>query len=161
MICSFTGHRQIEPERRSALIDLLVRAIEYAYGEGCRDFICGGALGFDTLAAREVIRFRMTHSDARLILALPCIEQDLKWSEAQKSAYGFILSAADEVIYVSDSYTKTCMAERNRFLAERCDILIAYAGRSNSGAAQTVRMAEQMNKRIYNLYPTLHKENVK
>ena len=159
MICSFTGHRQIEHDKRSALIELIGRAIEYAYNEGCRDFMCGGALGFDTLAAREVIRFRMTHKDVRLVLALPCIEQDLKWSEAQKNSYEFTLSSADEVVYASDNYTKTCMAERNRFLAERCDILIAYAGRSSSGAAQTVRMAEGMNKRIYNLYPTLHKEN--
>lgn len=158
MVCSFTGHRQIESELRAALVELLARAIEYAYGEGCREFICGGAIGFDTLAAREVIRFRMTHNDVRLILALPCIEQDLKWSDAQKSAYGFTLSAADEVIYTSDSYTKTCMAERNRYLAERCDMLIAYVGRSTSGAGQTVRMAERLNKRIYNLYPTLHKE---
>ena len=158
MVCSFTGHRQIESELRVALIELLGRAIEYAYGEGCREFICGGAVGFDTLAAREVIRFRMTHTDVRLILALPCIEQDLKWSDAQKSAYGFTLSAADEVIYISDSYTKTCMAERNRYLADRCDMLIAYVGRSTSGAGQTVRMAERLNKRIYNLYPTLHKE---
>jgi uncharacterized phage-like protein YoqJ len=138
---------------------LLGRAIEYAYSEGCRDFICGGAIGFDTLAAREMIRFRMTHTDARLILALPCIEQDLKWSDSQRNAYNFTLSSADEVIYISDSYTKTCMAERNRYLAEKCDMLIAYVGRTTSGAAQTVRMAEKLNKRIYNLYPTLHKEN--
>lgn len=158
MVCSFTGHRKIESDHRAALTELLGRAIEYAYSEGCRDFICGGAIGFDTLAAREVIRFRMTHTDTRLILALPCIEQDLKWSDAQKSAYEFTLTAADEVVYTSDSYTKSCMAERNRFLAERCDILIAYVGRMTSGAGQTMRMAEKLEKRIYNLYPTLHKE---
>ena len=99
----------------------------------------------------------MSHADARLILALPCIEQDSKWSEAQKSAYNFTLSAADEVIYTSEVYTKYCMAERNRYLAERADILIAYCGRTNSGAAQTVRMAERMNKRVYNLYPAVLK----
>ena len=157
MICSFTGHRSIAAEIRAELINLLSRAVEYAYNEGCRDFICGGALGFDTLAAREVIRFRMRHNDVRLILALPCIEQDLKWSEAQKSAYGFTLAAADEVIYTSDFYTKTCMAERNRFLAEKCDILIAYVLRMQSGAGQTLRMAEKLGKRTYNLYPTLYK----
>ena len=157
MVCSFTGHRQIAEHIRSGLIDLIARAIEYAYSEGCRDFICGGALGFDTLAAREVIRFRMIHSDVRLILALPCFEQDAMWSEAQKNAYGFTLCAADEVVYTSESYTKDCMAKRNGFLADKADIIIAYVGRSNSGAAQTVRMAKKLNKRIYNLYPTLNK----
>lgn len=152
MTCSFTGHRQIAPEKRSAIINLLARAVEYAYSEGCRTFMCGGALGFDTLAAREIIRFRMTHTDMRLVLALPCTEQDAKWSESQKNSYNYTVAAADEVIYVSDVYTKTCMAERNRLLAESCDILIAYVGRSASGAAQTVRMAERLGKRIYNLY---------
>lgn len=154
MTCSFTGHRQIAPEKRSTLINLIGRAVEYAYSEGCRTFMCGGALGFDTLAAREIIRFRMTHTDLRLLLALPCTEQDAKWSEAQKNAYNYTLSEADEVIYVSDVYTKNCMAERNRLLAESCDILIAYVGRSVSGAAQTLRMAERLGKRIYNLYKT-------
>ncbi len=152
MTCSFTGHRQIALEKRAALINLLRRAVEYAYSEGCRTFMCGGALGFDMLAAREIIRFRMTHTDARLVLALPCEDQDAKWSESQKNDYNYTLSEADEVIYVSDVYTKTCMAERNRLLSESCDILIAYAGRSVSGAAQTVRMAEKLGKRVYNLF---------
>ena len=157
MTCSFTGHRQIPPECRAALTSLVDRAIEYAYSEGCRTFMCGGALGFDTIAAKEVIRFRMSHSDVRLILILPCVEQDANWNEAQKNSYNFTLEAANEVIYTSDSYTKTCMAVRNRYLAENCDILIAYAGRSNSGSAQTVRMAEKCGKRIYNLYQATQK----
>lgn len=157
MTCSFTGHRQIDPQLCGGLIDLLKRAVEYAYNEGCRDFMCGGALGFDTLAAREVIRFRISHPDVRLILALPCMDQDRMWSQGQRSAYNYTLSTADEVIYVSDFYTPTCMAERNSLLAERADILIAYLGRQRSGAAQTVRMAEKLNKKVYNLYPALHK----
>ena len=157
MTCSFTGHRQIAKECRSGLISLLDRAVEYAYSEGCRCFMCGGAIGFDTLAARAVINFRMTHSDVRLVLALPCIEQDAKWNETQRNSYNFTLELADEVIYTSEAYTKTCMAERNRYLAEKCDILIAYSGKSNSGSAQTVRMAEKCGKRIYNLYGTVQK----
>ena len=157
MVCSFTGHRQIDPEKQGMLIELLGRAIEYAYTEGCRTFITGGAIGFDTLAAKEVIRFRMTHTDVRLVLALPCIEQDLKWNSTQKNSYNFTLAAADEVIYTSEVYTKTCMAIRNRYLAEQADLLIAYSGKASSGAAQTIRMAERMNKRIYNLYPTVSK----
>ena len=157
MVCSFTGHRQISPEVREGLSDLLRRAVEYAYAEGCRTFMTGGAIGFDTLAAKEVIRFRMSHPDVRLVLILPCLNQDEKWTSYQRSSYNFTLGAADEVIYTSEEYTNTCMAERNALLAERADMLIAYVGRLRSGAAQTVRMAERLGKKIYNLYPTLHK----
>jgi uncharacterized phage-like protein YoqJ len=139
---------------------MLFRSIEYAYSEGCRTFVTGGAIGFDTLAAREVIRFRMSHPDVKLILALPCVEQEIKWSDRQKDAYYYTLNVADEIIYISEEYTRTCMAERNRYLAENADILIAYLGRSSGGSAQTVNMAKKLGKRIYNLYPALEKETL-
>ena len=156
--CSFTGHRSIAPSHRDRIIPLTQRAIEYAYSEGCRDFYVGGALGFDTLAAREVIRFRMFHPDARLILLLPCMNQDERWSGSQRSAYEHILSSADEISYIAENYFDGCMRERNLRLAECADMVIAYVGRSRSGAAQTARMAESLGKKVYNLYPTLEEK---
>ena len=156
--CSFTGHRQIKKEHMKELPELVSRAISYAYNNGCRRFISGGALGFDTVAAREVIKFRMSHPDASLILILPCIAQDAKWKPQQKRLYEYLLSEANEAVYVSEEYTDTCMKERNLRLAEESDILIAYVGRANSGAAQTARMARELGREIYNLYPTLERQ---
>ena len=85
--CSFTGHRQIKKEHIKSLPELVLRAINYAYNNGCRRFIAGGALGFDTVAAREVIRFRMSHPEVSLVLFLPCIAQDSKWKPQQKRLY--------------------------------------------------------------------------
>lgn len=153
--CSFTGHRRIEAAHIEKIIPLLSRAVAYAYGEGCREFYAGGALGFDTLAAREVVRFRMSHPDVRLILILPCVGQDRLWSASERSAYEHLLSAADEVRYASESYTPDCMRRRNALLAEAGDLVIAYVGRSRSGSAQTARIAESLGKKVYNLYPAL------
>ena len=155
--CSFTGHRQIPDEYKKPLLVLLGRAIAYAYDEGCRRFYTGGALGFDTEAARAVIKFRISHPDVSLILILPCRDQADKWSESARSSYEYTLSVADEVIYVRDSYTPKCMMERNMRLAELGDILISFVSHGQSGAAQTVRMAERLGRRIYNLYPSLKK----
>ncbi len=155
-VCSFTGHRKIDALHRKKLEELLARAVEYAYGEGCREFLSGGALGFDMLAAREVHRFKLTHSDVKLKLVLPCANQDEKWSDSERDAYEFILASADEVEYVSDLYTDSCMRERNFILASRADILIAYVGYSRSGSAQTARMADKMGKTVYNLYKSLN-----
>jgi len=153
--CAFTGHRQIKSAHKNKIIPLLRRAIEYAYSEGCRNFYAGGALGFDTLAAREVIRFRITHSDVRLLLLLPCLNQTEKWSPAQIDSYDYVLENADEVKYLSEEYTDRCMRERNFALADVADILIAYVGRGTSGSAQTARFADNLGKTVYNLYPTL------
>ena len=155
--CSFTGHRKIKESHMSSMTDLLSHAIECAYEEGCRDFYTGGAIGFDTLAAKEVIRFRLTHPGVRLILCLPCQDQIEGWSEADQRAYNYILSVADEVIYTRDTYSASCMRERNFLLANKCDILIAYCGRQNSGSSQTIRMAEAMGKDVFNLYNKLDK----
>lgn len=157
--CSFTGHRQIPKEYKSALDGLLLRAIDFAYKEGCRKFYTGGAVGFDTHAARAIIKYRISHPDISLILLLPCRNQSDNWSDAAISSYEFTLSVADEVIYVSDEYTAKCMMERNQRLAELGDILVAFVSKPRSGAAQTVRMAERLGHRVYNLYPTLAKGN--
>ena len=100
----------------------------------------------------------MSHPDVRLVLILPCLEQDAKWSDAERNAYDHLVNAADEVRYVSEEYTDSCMRERNRILAEEADMLVAYLGRAYSGSAQTVRMATELGKEVYNLYPTLERD---
>ena len=153
LTCAFTGHRSIARGHTAPLIDLLDRAIGYAYGQGCRIFLCGGALGFDTLAARRVLKFRIEHSDVRLQLVLPCIDQSEHWKDSQRDAYDFLIQNSDLVRYVSESYTDTCMKERNAILAGEADMLVAYVSHQNSGAAQTVRMAQRLGKPVYNLFP--------
>ena len=159
MVCSFTGHRVIKNTHRNSITALILRAVSYSYDRGCRIFMSGGALGFDTLAAREVIRFKMTHPDVRLHLILPCINQDAKWNQAEINSYRFLLENADEIVYISEEYTDNCMKERNCYLAQNADIIISYVGSEISGSAQTVRMARKLQKQIYNLYPTLDKES--
>ena len=153
--CAFTGHRKIEERHRGKIEPLLSRAIAFAYESGCRTFITGGALGFDTLAAKEIIRFRISHPDIRLHIVLPCKNQSESWSSSQISLYEYTLINADEVEYVADEYTDKCMRERNRRLVDLCDMMIAYVSRSYSGAAQTVRMAAEEGRVIFNLYPSL------
>jgi len=150
--CSFTGHRQIKKAHEAPLTDLLRRAVEYAYSEGCRSFYLGGAVGFDTLAAKCVLSFRMRHRDVRMCMVLPCKNQAQCWAAADRDMYEYLLSVADEVIYICDEYYDGCMKDRNRKLVELCDMLIAYVSKSNSGAAQTVRMANAEGKTVYNLY---------
>ena len=158
--CAFTGHRNIKDKHKQALPGLLARAINYAYEKGCRRFITGGALGFDTVAAREVLRFRISHPDVSLILFLPCLDQDSGWSMSQKDSYEYILSSADEVKYISENYNKSCMKKRNQAMAEECDIMIAYVSRDYSGSAQTMRIATALGKETYNLYPNLEKGSI-
>ena len=156
--CSFTGHRIIPKDKEAALSELLDRAIDYAYREGCRTFYCGGALGFDTMAAKAIIKKRMLNPDMRLIIVIPCADQEAKWSSSEKDMYNYVISSAYEFIYTSLSYTNDCIKRRNERLAEMCDILIAFCGNARSGSAQTVRIAKALGKTVYNLYPKICSE---
>ncbi|MBQ8302340.1 MAG: DUF1273 family protein [Clostridia bacterium] len=155
MTCAFTGHRKIEQDHLAKLPDMLYRAINYAYGRGCRRFIAGGAIGFDTEAAKQVIRYRISHPDVSLAIYVPHIDQSERWSARQKEIYDYILSEANEVLYVSETYDSDCMRRRNKAMAEACDIMIAYVSNSRSGSAQTARMAEALGKEVYNIYSSL------
>ena len=152
--CAFTGHRVVIPEHRDIVMQRLSRAVEYVYSRGCRVFYCGGAIGFDTLAAREVIRFATLHQDVSLKLVLPCVNQDERWNERQQDAYYYVLRNAESVEYVSEEYTTDCMRRRNARLAELGDVLIAYLYRDGSGSSQTVRMAKRLGKEVYNISPS-------
>jgi uncharacterized phage-like protein YoqJ len=157
MVCAFTGHRKIPPEHREELSELLQNAISHAYDLGCRKFIAGGALGFDTEAAVEVIRFRISHPDVSLALYLPFIDQDANWSNSQRVMYDYTLGYANEVKYISESYTSDCIRKRNLAMAEECDIMIAYVSNPRSGSAQTVRFAKELGREVHNLYFFLSK----
>lgn len=157
--CAFTGHRNVKEAHKRAMPDILERAIDYAYKKGCRRFIAGGAIGFDTAAARAVLHFRLRHPDVVLVLFIPCLDQDASWSARQRDSYDYILASADEVKYISESYDRDCMKRRNMAMAEECDIMIGYVSKDRSGAAQTYRMAVSLGKEAYNLYGELERIN--
>ncbi len=156
--CSFTGHRRIENAHKMDIPDLILRAIAYVYERGCRDFYAGGALGFDTYAARAVVIFRLSHPDVKLHLLLPCENQSANWSKRDKDSYEYTLSTADDIEYLAGQYYDGCMKLRNEALVARADVVIAYLGRSFGGSAQTVRMAQRAGKDVFNLYPSLEKK---
>lgn len=142
-ICCFTGHREIPFTELPSLKRKLSRAIAHCIRQGCTEFRCGGALGFDTLAARAVLSARKKHPHIRLVLMLPCPEQTKGWSAANIKTYGNILQKADAVIYTADHYYRGCMHLRNRRLVDSSSFCIAYCRRDTGGSAYTVQYAKK------------------
>ena len=155
--CSFTGHRVISNTDLAHLVPLVKECIERAYLAGICDFYSGGALGFDTLAAEAVISMREKYPDIRLIMLLPCREQEKFWTVSQKERYRKILALADEVEWMGEEYDATCMQRRNRELVVRARLVIAYLKSERSGTAQTVRLAKEGARAVWNLYEHLPK----
>lgn len=153
--CCFTGHRRIETGQLAFLRQVLQKEIaSLAVRKGVKAFIAGGALGFDTIAAQAVLQAReslLPH--LKLVLALPCREQNARWSQKDSEVYYKILEQADEVIYVSEHYTRSCMFQRNRYMVDHSGYCLCYLqpGKTSGGTAYTVNYARQQGIPVTNL----------
>jgi len=150
-VCCFTGHRQIAAAEMPRLLRRLEETIESLIGRGILYFGSGAALGFDTLAVNAVLRQRAKNSKVKLIMVLPCRNQDLRWRENDREEYRRLIEEADKVVCLSEKYYDGCMRERNRHLVEHSGVCVAYMKYGGSGAAQTVRFARERELAIINL----------
>ena len=148
LTCCFTGHRIIEKTDINELEKNLSIEIEKLIKRGIIYFNCGGAIGFDTIAAEAVLRLREIYDNIRLILVLPCRNQDGRWSEENKERYRKIKENADRIIYTSDSYTRNCMQIRNKHLVDHSSVCVAYIRRRRGGTAYTVKYAGESGVEI-------------
>lgn len=149
--CCFTGHRIISAEERIRIAPRLKRAIDRLIEIGVTDFYTGGAIGLDTIAAEAIIAARHHHPHIRLILALPCKNQAERWKSSDVLKYEHIKSLADEIIYMSEKYTRQCMHIRNRFMVDHSAYCISYLKKPSGGTYYTVNYATDRGLIIYNL----------
>jgi uncharacterized phage-like protein YoqJ len=149
--CAFTGHREIPAAHIEQLKMHLDAAITAFFGMGCTRFYAGGARGFDTLAAERVLAFRSRHPEAELHLILPCRDQTKLWRTDERAVFEDILSRASQVRYIADTYTPTCMYERNRALVNGSDLCIAYLTRNTGGTLYTCAYALKNGVALLNL----------
>ena len=155
--CFFTGHRSIPKDMMSRLLVSLDAVIEDLVSKGYKRFVCGGAVGFDTLAACRVIVARTKHPEIELVLVLPCRDQTARWrSSYDLSLYQRIKGLASEILYATDTYSAGCMHLRNRMMADMSSVCIAcYNGSGAGGTAYTVRYATDGGIQVINLYDYL------
>ena len=134
--CAFTGHRHLEEDFSPSA---LKKAIKTAISDGIAVFYCGMAMGFDLLAAEYILKQKKYFPHVRLVACVPCYGQEKYFSDKDKKRYAAILKKADEQTILSDHYFNGCMQMRDKYMAERADILIAYCNKEKGGAAYTVK----------------------
>lgn len=156
----FTGHRpQHLPFREgSAKFAELISDLEYEILElfslkGVNTFITGMALGVDTYAARIIIKMKDRGSDIRLVCAIPCTDQSSRWSRSEREEYRYILSRADEVVFLQDEYTPGCMQRRNEFMVNNSSYVIAVWNGNSGGTCNTAKYAMRTQKTLIRLNP--------
>ncbi len=143
-VCAFTGNRKVEKKFNK---EALKNQIEALICDGYTDFLCGMAIGFDSLAAECVIELREKYA-VKLIACVPCTDQDKYFTTADKKRYKELLDMCDEVKVLGDRYTSACMFIRNRYMVDNCDIVLCYSRKESGGTHYTVEYAQDTGKKI-------------
>ena len=147
--CCFTGHRpaklpwkhrETDP-RCIVLKKRIVDAVETAYEEGYRHFLCGMAMGCDFYFCEAVIELRRRYGDITLEAAIPCPTQADAWPATQRARYYALLEQCDHKTMVSDAYSASCMQRRDRYMVDHASLLIAAFDGSAGGTRYTVEYA--------------------
>ncbi|MGN0778170.1 MAG: SLOG family protein [Aristaeellaceae bacterium] len=147
----FTGHRHISADVAYALAERMDILLERLYEKGYRDFLSGGARGFDLLAAERVLALRHNHPDVRLMMVIPCGNQTQRWPEQDCRRYERILYAADENRVLAPYYYQGCMQVRNRHMVDHSALCVCYMAVPRGGTLSTVTYALKAAVPVVNL----------
>ena len=152
LTCSFTGHRDIPDAKAAALLELLFKTIRTLHLErGYCNFICGGAVGFDQLAAEAVLAMRALNPDIRLYLILPFPGYDEKWESWQRDARDSLLREADGSTYMTKAHCPGVYYKRDRMLVNLSSVTVAYLHKKRGGTFYTAGYAFESDHEIINL----------
>ena len=158
-IC-FTGHRTIEGEYAPdghwpdvyAKVFEIIRSFAH---HGHTEFISGGALGFDQVAARAVIGVKEAGYPAKLTMALPFPGFEAKWIPKSKYELAMLVGQADKTLYVcEEGYAPWKMQKRNEWMVDDSTIVIALYGPDKTGGTlNCIHYAMTLFRPIVKIHP--------
>lgn len=160
--CCFTGHRpnklpfgydeqderciKIKNQLKSQIVALITQ-------KDVTHFITGMALGIDLICAEIVIELKEKYPFITLESAIPYEEQAANWTDEQRDRYYRIAELCDKETLLQYHYNKWCFQNRNRYMVDKSDFIIAVWNGERSGTANTVKYAESQNKEIIIIEP--------
>lgn len=157
MIIAFSGHRPNKLQYLGgydlshANYNLLRKQIaEVLIEKRCTKVISGMALGIDQLAVQISLALEIP-----FIAAVPYLGQEKMWPMTSQEEYHALLKRAEEVVVVSGgSYAAFKMQNRNIWMCDNCDLLIAvWDGDSTGGTSNCVNYAKSIHKEILIINP--------
>ena len=151
--CCFTGHRNIPSENIPSLIQKTAAEVRgLIVNHGVSRFCVGGAIGYDTLAAKILFQLKETEfPNVEIILIYPFDGFIDGWRKEQQNEYKILLPKYDRMICACEQPGREAYLARNRILVDNSAFCVAYCIRGRSGAAYTIRYAKQQGLPVYNL----------
>lgn len=150
--CCFTGHRVIPEKDLPGILKRTEQAVRQLIEHGVVFFGVGGAIGYDTEAAKLLFRLRATdYPQIKVILVYPFDGFTSRWNDGQRAEYAArLLPQYDKTVCVAQRASREAYLERDRHLVDGSAYCIAYCTRDSGGTAYTLRYAQQEGLKIYN-----------
>lgn len=143
--CCVTGHRDIPAGKLPEITAALSAEIDRAIAEGYDSFFSGFAEGIDLLFARLVAQKGREHPGLHLLAAIPFRQRFERLASDPETAA--LLDACTEVHVVSEHYHDGVYRNRNRFMVDRSQLVIAvYDERGRGGTAGTLAYAHKTGR---------------
>lgn len=140
--CCFSGHRPEkldEPEEN--VKNWLSEQIDQAVAAGYTTFISGCAMGVDIWAGQLVLQKKETNPALHLIAATPWPGFSNRWSIDWQQQYSNLLKDADWVVPVCNHYHKGVFQQRNEWMVDHSNRVIAYYNGAPGGTKNTIDYA--------------------
>lgn len=151
MIICGTGHR---PDKLGGYTDEVSQRLQHTAAVWLADHpdvdmvISGGALGWDqalAAAAREL--------SLKYIMALPFPGFEDRWPQSSRAfLYGLIHDAHDAHHICESGYAGWKMQERNKWMVDNSNQVLALWNGTTGGTSNCVKYAEKVGKPIVNLW---------
>lgn len=160
--CCFTGHRpEMLPwgeDEQSLEAEMcrekLKEQIILFYEKGCRYFMTGMARGIDLMAAEIVLELQSEDVPVGLQCIIPYRQQARGFPPKDQHRYQTILSKAEQVKVLEEQYTRPCLLDRNRYMVDHAEYVIAVYNQSGKGGTfHTVRYALKKGRQLTILNP--------
>jgi len=162
-VCCFTGHRPENMGLATAnenspeylrLKDAIRREIRAKIDAGVSTFITGCARGADIICGEIVLEIKKSFPQVKLVCVLPFYGQEAKWSQRWKDRHANLLSHANAIVYVCDSYSRESFLQRDRYMVEHStDMIAVFNGADTGGTAYTIKQALKKSLSCVMIHP--------
>ena len=141
--CGF-GHRTILKNIEKSLFTAVLPAAQ----EGCKTFYIGAMGDFDTQFSSAVRKLQNQFPDIKLICVKPYFTNDINSNKDYYAAMYNDIIIPPAIIGV---HHKRAITARNRWMVDNSDLIISYTVRDYGGAADAVKYAKRMYKKIISI----------
>ena len=141
--CGF-GHRTIMKNIENSIYSAVLLAAQ----KGCKTFYTGGMGDFDMQFSSAVRKLRIRFPDIKLICVKPYFTNEINTNGEYYAAMYDDIVIPPAIIGV---HYKRAITARNRWMVDNSDLIVSYIIRDYGGAADTIKYAKRMDKRIISL----------